>query len=67
MQIVVNGESLFIQHEQENIAGLLKQLGYSGETFAVALNGDFIPRAAYAETVLGSGDHLDVVAPVVGG
>ncbi|WOX05085.1 sulfur carrier protein ThiS [Microbulbifer pacificus] len=67
MQLVVNGESTFVQHEQETIADLLQQLGYSGDTFAVALNGDFVPRASYAETHLNSGDKLDIVAPVVGG
>ncbi len=67
MQLMVNGESVTLQHSEKNIASLLQQLGYSGETFAVALNGNFVARATYGETALNDGDSLDVVAPVVGG
>jgi len=35
--------------------------------FAVALNGQFIPRSRYAAQSLRDGDRLDVVAPVAGG
>lgn len=65
MHVKVNGET--IETEQADLAGLLRELGYRGETFAVAINGDFVPRAQYAQTPLGEGDSLDVVAPVVGG
>lgn len=67
MQLMVNGESVTIQHSEKNIAGVLQQLGYSGETFAVALNGDFVARATYGDVALKDGDSLDIVAPVVGG
>ena len=35
--------------------------------FAVAVNGLFVPRSAYAVHVLHEGDQIDVVRPVVGG
>lgn len=65
MQVQVNSENR--QTEQADLAGLLCELGYSGETFAVAINGDFVPRAQYVKTRIEDGDSLDVVAPVVGG
>lgn len=35
--------------------------------FAVALNGQFVPRREHARTVLRNGDQLDLIAPVGGG
>lgn len=66
MQIFVNGEGRVIESPTD-LASLLQHLGYSGETFAVAVNGDFVPRADYRHTEIKGGDTLDVVAPVVGG
>lgn len=37
------------------------------EPFAVALNGEFVSRSNYAQTILVEGDTLDIVAPVGGG
>ncbi|MBB5213149.1 sulfur carrier protein ThiS [Microbulbifer hydrolyticus] len=66
MQLLVNGENVTV-NECDTVATLLQHLGYRGETFAVARNGDFVPRADYADTRLNHGDSLDIVAPVVGG
>ena len=66
MQLEINGESVNAQ-EGATLDQVLQQLGYSGEAFAVACNGDFVPRTAYGETRLSAGDCLDIVAPVVGG
>lgn len=38
-----------------------------GKKFAVAINGDFIPRAKYEATQLNSDDQVDVVQAVGGG
>lgn len=35
--------------------------------FAVALNGEFVPKSAYATTQLKDGDKLDIVSPIGGG
>lgn len=67
MQITVNGKALTLADGGLTIARLLKLQGYCGETFAVALNGNFVPRARYAEVPLAEDDRLDIVAPVVGG
>ncbi|MBY6191316.1 sulfur carrier protein ThiS [Microbulbifer agarilyticus] len=66
MQLLVNGENVNL-NDGSSVAALLQQLGYTGETFAVAVNGDFVPRAIYDATTLSAGDQLDIVAPVVGG
>lgn len=39
----------------------------TGTVFAVAINGEFVPRSQYATTQLQQGDELDVVSPVGGG
>lgn len=35
--------------------------------FAVAVNGEFVPRSLYADTALNAGDSVDIVSPVAGG
>ncbi|WP_237058716.1 sulfur carrier protein ThiS [Microbulbifer sediminum] len=66
IKIQVNGEVQSLPQEN-SLDHLLSELGYEGDTFAVALNGNFVPRGRYAEAILNDGDALDVVAPVVGG
>ncbi|MCQ3827890.1 sulfur carrier protein ThiS [Microbulbifer elongatus] len=66
MQLLVNGEPKNFDSAQ-SLSEVLQQLGYRGDTFAVAVNGDFVPRATYEQTALNPGDSLDIVAPVVGG
>ncbi|MFV8783298.1 sulfur carrier protein ThiS [Microbulbifer sp. SA54] len=67
MEILVNGERVTLENGSATVAGLLQALGYIGETFAVALNGEFVARTLYGDTSLSEGDNLDIVAPVVGG
>ena len=40
---------------------------YADRRVAVAVNGEFVPRSAYAGRVLQDDDHIDIVAPVGGG
>lgn len=35
--------------------------------FAVAINGEFLPRARYGTVILNDGDAIDIVSPVGGG
>lgn len=35
--------------------------------FAAAINLQFVPQAHYQQTALHDGDHIDLIAPVVGG
>lgn len=34
---------------------------------AVALNGEFVPRSRYRETILKDGDSVEILAPMQGG
>ena len=38
-----------------------------GDKFAAAVNGEFVPRSQYHNTLLASGDLVDIVQPVGGG
>ena len=45
----------------------LQQWGYGESKIAVAINGEFVARAAYAERMLQAKDEVDIVKPVGGG
>lgn len=66
IEIEINGQRHPL-HGSQRLAAVLEQAGYAGDSFAVAVNGEFVPRAEYAATEIRSGDRVDVVAPVVGG
>jgi sulfur carrier protein len=61
----LNDQSLQLQ-EPATLRDLLDQQPPEG-AFAVAINGDFVPRSQYAETPLQNGDQIDIVSPVGGG
>ena len=52
--------------EGTSLNHLLKQQPPEG-AFAVAVNGEFVPRALYDTTQLNDGDRVDLVSPVGGG
>lgn len=45
----------------------LQQWQYQDAPVAVAINGEFVPRARYNQTLLSQGDQVDIVRPVGGG
>ena len=66
MKISVNGET----REAEppcSVADLLDRFGYATGEVAVAVNGEFIPRAIHVRQAVEDGDELDIVAPQAGG
>lgn len=66
MKLVVNGEPREFDGV-ENVAQLVKTLGGDVKFFAVALNGEFIPRGDYEKTTLGESDDIEIVTPFPGG
>lgn len=52
--------------ENITLSAFLEQYPPTG-SFAVALNGEFVPRSCYGEKILADGDQVDIVAPVGGG
>ena len=51
---------------ETNLAQVLATLD-TGDMFAVARNGEFVPKSQHATTTLEDGDTLDIVTPVGGG
>ena len=64
--VKVNGEPQTLKHDT-TLAELLAGLGHEPESVAVAINGDFVPRASRAERVLRNGDQVACFKPIVGG
>ena len=66
MHITLNGETQELQQ-----AMLLSDFLASREdlpsNYAVAVNGGFVPRAAYSATSLGAGDDVELLIPMQGG
>jgi sulfur carrier protein len=69
LTLVLNGQSrTFDALEQSaNVEQLVGELGLKGDRVAVEHNGEIVPRSTWAETMLNSGDRLEVVHFVGGG
>lgn len=65
MRIIVNGERREVQ--AETLRDALAELGLADAIVATALNRDFVPATARAETALAEGDTIEIVAPMQGG
>lgn len=65
MQVSINGETK--QIVAQLLSDALQELGYEDEGFAVAVNGEFVPRPTYSEYALSEKDEIDVVSPIAGG
>ena len=63
--VKVNGESKNIAGK--SIAEYLATTNYDMKRIATELNGDIVPKSAYAETVLKNGDVIEIVSFVGGG
>lgn len=65
MFVIVNGQTQLLP-EPRTLAALL--LSFSPPApFAVALNGEFVPRGTYEHRRLEPGDSIDIVHPTAGG
>ncbi|RHW76343.1 sulfur carrier protein ThiS [Colwellia sp. RSH04] len=70
MNIHINGQAFTVEHESSiTVAAALKLYFITAQqsTFAVALNGDFVGRTDYDNTLVHNGDSLDVLLPIQGG
>ncbi|MFY9823623.1 MAG: sulfur carrier protein ThiS [Thermoanaerobaculia bacterium] len=66
LDLIVNGEPHRVP-EGATVADLVSGLGSDPRTVAVERNGDLVPRARFAETVLAAGDRVEMVRFVQGG
>lgn len=66
LRIVVNGRERRCRRGT-TVADLLAELNVKPDTAAVEVNGQVVPRAAHAATVLRDGDQIEIVTLVGGG
>ncbi|HVF32657.1 MAG TPA: sulfur carrier protein ThiS [Acidimicrobiales bacterium] len=66
MLVVVNGDEVEAP-DGCRLGDLLEQLGLGRRLIVVERNGEPVPRAAVAGTVLAVGDRLELVRAVAGG
>ncbi|KAF7768920.1 sulfur carrier protein [Pseudoalteromonas citrea] len=64
MKVVFNGKTT--QLTTPNLREFILAKG-AKEPFAVAVNGEFVPRSQCAETDLKAGDNIDLLSPIQGG
>jgi sulfur carrier protein len=66
MTVVVNGERRELHHEA-TVADVVRLLVEAERGVAVALDGEVVPRGAWATTRLRDGHHVEVLRAVQGG
>ncbi len=64
--MTINGEKKELSG-RVSLSELLAQEGFRLERIAVELNGEIVPKAAYADTFISEADKLEVVSFVGGG
>jgi sulfur carrier protein len=65
MRVTVNGETRDIA--ATSVDALLRELDYEGTHFAIAVNYDVVPKRAWPETQLKTGDEIEIITPRQGG
>ncbi len=66
IEIIVNGTRTNIP-QGLNAKEAIQALEYTGEGFALALNGTFVALSSYATTMIKDNDSIEILAPVQGG
>ena len=66
MTILVDGLEQEVA-DQATVAGVLEQLGEDTAQALVELNSVFVHKTNYSNTVLKSGDRLEIIYPAFGG
>ena len=66
MQVTVNGESTEID-DAATMSALVAQLDLLNRRLAVEYNGEILPRSAWKQTRLTSGDRIEIVHAIGGG
>ena len=64
--ITINGEPRAVA-EGTTLAELVAALGHAPQALATAVNGEFVPRDARADTPLRDGDAVFTFQPITGG
>lgn len=67
IQLNINGNSRSFDVTELAVSDLVEKLGLVGKRLAIERNGEIVPRGLFAETMLSSGDKLEIVGAVGGG
>lgn len=67
LALTINGNPRDFDCSALTVAQLVSQMGLQGKRIAIERNGEIVPRTAFAETGLLSGDRLEIVGAVGGG
>ena len=69
LTVILNGQTRVFDTLQvdASLEQLIGELGLKGDRVAVERNGEIVPRAEWAGTVLNGGDRVEVVHFVGGG
>jgi sulfur carrier protein len=66
IQLTINGQDRSFE-TAPTVTQLISQLALTQRRIAVERNGEIVPRSRFDETLLVTGDHLEIVVAVGGG
>jgi sulfur carrier protein len=66
IELVINGEARSFPAPL-TLGQLVQMLDLAGKRIAIEKNGEIVPRSQHADTLLASGDRLEIVIAVGGG
>ena len=66
IELVINGEPRRFPAPL-TLSQLIESLDLAGKRIAIEKNGEIVPRSRHADTMLASGDRLEIVVAVGGG
>ena len=66
IEVIVNGKRREVSAVM-NVKEIIRELEYTQEGFALALNGTFVAIATYENTLIRDNDSIEILAPVQGG
>ena len=70
MKLFINGQSISLETEKPSLLVALQCYltpDQQQQSFAVALNGNFVSKTDYPQTSVNRGDSVDVLFPIQGG
>jgi sulfur carrier protein len=67
IQLTINGNPRNFEQAKLTISELVATLGLEGKRLAIEHNGEIVPRSLFIETLLNTGDKLEIVGAVGGG
>ncbi|MDE2259483.1 MAG: sulfur carrier protein ThiS [Betaproteobacteria bacterium] len=66
IQLTINGQDRRFE-TAPTVTQLISHLELTQRRIAVERNGEIVPRSRFNETILSTGDHLEIVVAVGGG